>query len=159
MKTALLHMVIAIIWLFLSPYRDLPRLFIGLAIGWALLRLFRPLLPEDRYLQGSTAFFKWVWSFCKAMVMSQVRVAQIILFPRRFPINPGFFEYPIDGLSDAEVLILSHSISLTPGTTSVDVDRDREILLIHGLEAGDPDASIEEIRTHLQKPLLAFTRP
>lgn len=159
MRTALLHLVIAMIWLFLSPHRDLPRLLIGLLIGWALLAAFRPLLPKDRYLKGSLAFFRWVGSFTRELILSQIRVAQIILLPGSAPIHPGFLEFPIDGLGDAEVLILSHTISLTPGTTSVEIDRDREVLLIHALEAGDPEATREEIRENLLKPLLAFTRP
>jgi multicomponent Na+:H+ antiporter subunit E len=159
MKTAMLHMGIAIIWLFLSPNRDLPRLFIGLAIGWGLLHLFRPLLPDDRYLKGGNAFFRWVWAFTKALLLAQIRVAQIILFPKSFPIDPGFIEFPIDKLTDLELLILSHSISLTPGTTSVDIDREQNLLLIHGLEAGQPEETIREIRESLLKPLLAFTRP
>lgn len=159
MKTALLHVGIALIWLFLSPDRDLPRLIIGLIIGWVLLAAFRPLLPQDRYLKGSTAFFKWIMSFGKELVLSQVRVAQIILQPKKHAIHPGFLEFPIEGLTDAEVLILSHTISLTPGTTSVEVDRKREILLIHALEAGDPEGTRADIRDNLLKPLLAFTRP
>ncbi len=159
MKTALLHLAIALIWLFLSPNRDLSRLLIGLLIGYGLLRLFRPVLPEDRYLKASAAFFRWLGSFLKALLLAQWRVAQIILMPGRFPIHPGFFTFPLGDLSDLEIIILTHSISLTPGTTSVEVDRAAGRLLIHALEAGDPAASAAAIRRDLLEPLLAFTRP
>jgi len=159
MKTALLHMAIALIWLFLSPNRDLARLLIGLLIGYGLLHLFRPLLPKDRYLKSSAAFFRWLGAFIKALLLAQWRVAQIILLPRRFPIHPGFFTLQLDDLSDIEIIILTHSISLTPGTTSVEVDSERGELLIHALEAEDPEASIAAIRRDLLEPLLAFTRP
>ena len=58
-----------------------------------------------------------------------------------------------------EIILLSHSISLTPGTTSVDVDLEKRELLIHALEADDPAAIVEDIRENLLKPLLGFTRP
>lgn len=159
MKTALLHLAIALIWLFLSPNRDLARMLIGVLVGYGVLTLFKPLLPKDRYLKSSLAFFRWVWSFFKALLVAQVRVAQIILMPRRYPIHPGFFTFPLDDLSDLEIIILTHSISLTPGTTSVDVDIDKRELLIHALEAGDPEATTRDIRDDLLEPLLAFTRP
>ena len=159
MKTALIHIGIAIVWMFLNPQRNLPSLVIGGLIGWGLLVAFRPLLPDDGYLKRSSGLFSWVWAFFKALVLSQIRVAQMILFPKHNPIHPGFLEFPIEGLSDIEILMLSHSISLTPGTTSVEVDQERQILLIHALEAGNPEETRSEIKEQLLKPLLSFTRP
>lgn len=159
MKTAFLHLAIAVIWLFLSPTRDLPRLLIGFLIGWVLIAAFRPILPKDRYQQGLTGFFRWCWAFFKALVLSQIRVSQIILFPSRNPISPGFVEFPLGDLTEMEIMLLSHSVTLTPGTASVDVYPEKRILLIHALEAGCPEATIQEIRESLLKPLLALTRP
>jgi multicomponent Na+:H+ antiporter subunit E len=159
MKTAILHIGIAMIWLFLSPTRDLPRLLIGLLIGWLMLSAFRPLLPQDRYLKGLTAFVAWCWAFLKALLLSQIRVSAIVLFPKTHPIHPGFVEFPIGDLGDAEIILLSHSISLTPGTTTVEVDKDRRILLVHALEAGNPEETVRDIEDNLLKPMLAFTRP
>jgi multicomponent Na+:H+ antiporter subunit E len=159
MKTALIHIGIAIIWMFLNPQRDLPSFMIGLILGWGLLVVFRPLLPEDRYLKRSSGLFGWIWAFFKALILSQIRVAQVILFPNKHPIHPGFLEFPIKDLSDIEILMLSHSISLTPGTTSVEVDQKQQVLLIHALEAGNPEETFKEIEDTLLKPLLALTRP
>lgn len=159
MRSAVLHLCIALIWLFLSPARDLPRFLIGLAVGWAVLYLFRSLLPDDQYLRRSGAFFRWLWAFIKAFIASQWRVAQNILLPSRFPVQPGFLTYPLEDLNDLEILILSHTISLTPGTTSVEVDFEKRELLIHALEAGDPRATVDSIRNGLMNPLIAFTRP
>lgn len=159
MKTAFLHIGIAMIWLFLSPTRDLPRLMIGLLVGWLLLAAFRPLLPKDTYMKGLTAFIIWCWAFLKALVLSQIRVSMIVLSPKTHPIHPGFVEFPLRDLRDPEIILLSHSISLTPGTTTVEVDKERQILLVHALEAGDPEGTIRDIEDNLLKPMLAFTRP
>ena len=159
MRSLLLHLAISITWLRLSPQRDLPQLIKGMVIGYGILLLFKPLLPEDRYLKGSKAFILWIIAFAKALILSQVRVAKLILFPRRYPVHPGFLTFPLEELSELEIILLSHSISLTPGTTSVDVDLEKRELLIHALEADDPAATVEDIRENLLKPLLAFTRP
>lgn len=159
MRSAFLHLAISFTWLFLSPQRDLPQFLKGLVIGYGMLLLFQPLLPKDRYLRGSKAFILWVIAFLKALILSQVRVAKLILLPARHPVHPGFLTFPLHDLSELEIIILSHSISLTPGTTSVEVDLEKQELLIHALEAGDPGATAEDIRENLLKPLLAFTRP
>jgi multisubunit Na+/H+ antiporter MnhE subunit len=159
MKTALLHLSIAFIWLFLSADRDLPRFILGMVLGYLVLAAFKDLLPKDGYLKGVTAFLKWLYAFSRALVLSQVRVAQIILLPGKNPITPGFFRLSLGDLTDFEIIILSHSISLTPGTTTVEVDNERRELLIHALEAGNEEATRRDIEMNLLKPLLAFTRP
>ncbi|MGC9451797.1 MAG: Na+/H+ antiporter subunit E [Oceanipulchritudo sp.] len=159
MRSAILHLAISLTWLFLSPQRDLPQFLKGLVIGYGILLLFQPLLPKDRYLKAGKAFLFWIVAFGRALVLSQIRVAKLILFPRRYPVHPGFLQFPIDGLSDLEILILSHSITLTPGTTSVEVDPEKQELLVHALEADDPQETIRDIKENLLKPLLAFTRP
>ena len=73
MKSLLLHLAIAFTWLFLSPQRDLPQLIKGLAIGYGILLLFQPLLPDDRYLKGSKAFILWIIAFGKARALERLR--------------------------------------------------------------------------------------
>ena len=159
MTSFFLHLLIALTWLFLSEHRDLPRMLIGLVVGWAVLALFQPLLPPDRYLKSSMAFFKWLWSFIKAFLIAQYRVAQSILLPQKFPVNPGFLDFPIGELNDFERIVLSHTISLTPGTTSVEIDETKGLLVIHALDASDPEGIRKDIRDDLLEPLLKVTRP
>lgn len=159
MPAIFLHLLIAFIWLFLSESRDLPSLIIGWVIGWTILYLFRSLFPHDRYLKASVAFFAWMGSFCKAFLLSQIRVAQTILFPKSNPIDPGYIEFSIQDLTDWERIILTHTISLTPGTTSVEIDAQTGMLTIHALHASSPEEIIQDIRKTLLEPLLKVTRP
>lgn len=159
MRSLLLHLAVSLTWLFLSPQRDLPQFIKGLLLGYVILLVFQPLLPKDPYLKGSKAFLLWIFAFTKALILSQIRVARLILFPKRHPVHPGFIVLPLNDLSDLEILILSHSITLTPGTTSVDIDPEKRELLVHALEADHPEETIRDIRANLLEPLLAFTRP
>lgn len=111
-----------------------------------------------RIARRIVAFLCWKLAFAKALILSQIRVAILILLPKSHPVHPGFFIFPLGDLTDLEILILTHSITLTPGTSSVDVDTEKRELLVHALESGDTDAAIADIRDNLLRPLLAFTR-
>lgn len=96
--------------------------------------------------------------FTKALVMANVQMARAVLFRPIRDLAPDFLDYPIEGLSDFELVVLTHCITLTPGTTSVEVARERNALVVHALDVGNPAVVCESIRKELEEPLLAWTR-
>ena len=52
--------------------------------------------------------------------------------------------------------MLAHSITLTPGTTSIDVDKSNDTLYIHSFDGADPAAVRKSIDKTLKKPLLGY---
>ena len=42
--------------------------------------------------------------------------------------------------------LLGSIVSLTPGTVSIDVDQKHWVLLVHALDAPDPQALIDEVK-------------
>ncbi len=55
--------------------------------------------------------------------------------------------------------LLANTISLTPGTLSAFLSADRTQLVIHALQADDPDAIIATIRERYEQPLLEALEP
>jgi multisubunit Na+/H+ antiporter MnhE subunit len=47
-------------------------------------------------------------------------------------------------------------VSLTPGTTTLDIDEDRRELLLHVLDASDLDALVQGIRTEFEPSLVVL---
>lgn len=95
--------------------------------------------------------------FLRALIVSNIQMAAVVLFRPVRSLSPGFIRYPIGGLSEMEIILLSHCITLTPGTTSVEVSDDRQTLLVHALDARDADQARASIK-QLEAPLLAWTR-
>ena len=95
--------------------------------------------------------------FAKELVLANIAVARTVLFQQREEFAPDFLSYDLSGLSAFEIVVLTHCITLTPGTTSVEVSDDHRTLLVHALDARDPDAVRASIKTGLEKPLLAWT--
>jgi|SRR5690554_7061448 multicomponent K+:H+ antiporter subunit E len=86
------------------------------------------------------------------IVMACIEVAILVLGPVR-RIKPTFIEVPLD-LRDPYVgTILASIVSLTPGTVSIDIDRERWVLQIHSLNVDDVDSMVRIIKTRYEQPL------
>ncbi len=53
------------------------------------------------------------------------------------------------GASDRLLTLVANSISLTPGTLTVEVDRERSVLYVHALDVGGPEG-VERARRSIQ---------
>jgi len=68
-------------------------------------------------------------------------------------LSPAFVEVPLDLRDPFVATLLASVVSLTPGTVAIDVDRQHWILLVHALDAPDPQALIDEIKERYEQPL------
>lgn len=82
-------------------------------------------------------FFRFLWEMIKA----NVHVAMIVLHPHR-PIRPGIIKIRTGLTRDTALTILANSITLTPGTFTVDVNPEGRELYVHCLSVDATD--IEE---------------
>lgn len=110
-------------------------------------------------LPRRSAYFLWyLVIFARELWLANWSLAQAVLRYRPERIHPGFIEYKTAGLSRFEVLLLSHSITLTPGTTTVQVADDLSSITLHAFDAARPREVCEAIRLGLEVPLLRWTR-
>ncbi len=103
-------------------------------------------------------FLFFLVRFARELVLANIAMAKVVLFQKPHSLKPEFFIYDLKGLDPAEIVILTHCISLTPGTTSVDVSEDETRVLVHGLDVTDPGEICLGIKNSLEKPLLGWTR-
>ena len=94
----------------------------------------------------------WLATFVYQNVMATVTVAGLVLRPR-LPIRSGIVTVPLDAKTDAAITMLAHSITLIPGTITIDVAPDRSSLLVHVLTLNDPAATVDEIKRTLERPI------
>jgi multicomponent Na+:H+ antiporter subunit E len=87
-----------------------------------------------------------VCAFSRDLVVSSVQVAKAVLGPRSL-VTPRFITVPLTkARSDLEITLVANYITLTPGTLTVDVSRDRSRLLVHALQGGETG---DEIRADI----------
>ncbi|MGJ3243769.1 MAG: Na+/H+ antiporter subunit E [Opitutales bacterium] len=158
MRTFSMHLLLVATWLLLSPQRRLLDLLIGVALGFLLLFLFQRVLRCEEYVRRTLAWMRFLGSFLRAFIGANLAVAGIILFRNPATLQPGFVNFPTEGMSAWELILLSHAISLTPGTTTVEILDEGKSLRIHALEAESPERVRSEIDQLLRRPLLEASR-
>jgi len=149
---------LALLWSFLSPKPSLTTFATGFVLGFAVVAVGRRLFADSDYIGKVWAIVGFLWAFGCEFLLSNLALIRVVLFRRCDQIRPGFLTYDISVLSPVEVQILTHCISLTPGTTTVDVLEDGRTLLLHALDAGNPEMIRRSIDRRLREPLLRCTR-
>lgn len=153
-----LNLLIALIWLLLSPQPSPTTFAVGFALGFAFLVAFRGLVGGEAYVRRCWAFLRFLGLFTWAFLVANLKVAAAVLFRSRESLHPNFLTYDVTGLRRHEILLLSYCITLTPGTTTVDIAPDFRTLVIHALDADAPEQIRADLDRHLKPALLAFTR-
>lgn len=146
MKTRLIFFPLAItIWVLLNLPLDRQDLIAGVIVA-LLATLFigdfftqKPLkfLHPTRYLWFLIYLPLFVWECFKA----NIDVAFRVIHPKR-PIRPGIVKVKTSLRSDTALTFLANSITLTPGTLTVDVDKENGYLYVHWINVRSTD--IEE---------------
>lgn len=157
MKAFSLNLLVTFVWILLQSDPSGFGFFSGYLLGFALIALFRGVLGAEDYVRRTVAAAVFSWIFMREFVLSCVQLVRAVLFTPVSRLRPSIILYDIEGLTRLEALLLSHCISLTPGTTTVKVSPDFRQFTLHILD-GDPDEVRASIDRTLKRGILAFTR-
>jgi multicomponent Na+:H+ antiporter subunit E len=129
--------VLLIAWVSLTNTLQYQELLAGILIVAAIvwLTIPAPTINHARSwsLLGLLAYFP---IFLKALVLANIDVAMRVLNPK-LPINPGIVRVHTGLTVPYQRLILANSITLTPGTITLEMDN--EDVYIHWLAVEDAD--------------------
>lgn len=125
--------VLFVFWLLLSGYFEALLLSLGagsaIAVVWLAHRM-EVIDHEGHPIHlGWRALTYWPW-LLKEIVKSALEVSKIIVTPR-LPISPGFVRVKATQRTPVGLAIYANSITLTPGTVSVEVAEGE--FLVHAL--------------------------
>ena len=141
-----------LIWLLLNssgaPGQVLLGALLAVAIPLFTVRFWpnRPRLLRPWRLASYLAILLW------DITLANLVAARLILGP--IPrLRPAFIILPLDLCNDFAIVVLTNTISLTPGTVSADVSIDRRSLLLHVLDVEDEAQLIAQIKYRYERPL------
>jgi multicomponent Na+:H+ antiporter subunit E len=101
--------------------------------------IFEPGAPARRDILSRTFFaIRYFFIFLWEMIKANVHVASIVLHPK-CPIKPGIVKIRTRLTKDAAITVLGNSITLTPGTFTIDVNPEKKELYIHCIEVRSLD--------------------
>ncbi|MGE4336441.1 MAG: Na+/H+ antiporter subunit E [Pigmentiphaga sp.] len=73
-----------------------------------------------------------------------------MVYAPRGTVRPAILAVPIDETSPVGITTFANMITLTPGTTTLDVSDDRRLLYVHALDVADPEAAVRDMKTSLE---------
>jgi len=106
------------LWLILSATYDPAHVIVGAVVA-ALVAWLNPALPHMRRLSWPAAIAYQPWLFGR-ILKSRIHVSRLILDPK-LPISPELVRHQTKFKSDGELVVLGNSITLTPGTITMDI--------------------------------------
>ena len=86
------------------------------------------------------------------ILLSNFEVAIRVLSPNS-SLRPGLVALPLDLEGEFPLAVLASTISLTPGTVSVDFSEDMKWLYVHVLHMKTEDDVIQSIKQRYETPL------
>jgi multisubunit Na+/H+ antiporter MnhE subunit len=94
--------------------------------------------------------------FIRAIGVSGIQTVAVIVRsgrPGGEPPPAALLRVRFAPMSEAGAALLGSMVSLTPGTTTIDIDMERRELLLHVLDASDRDAIVDGIRREFEPGL------
>jgi len=171
---ALLVLWLAFAWVLLWGEPSPGNVAAGLLLG-TLLVLVVPPGPDRRAGVHPVAVVRYGLHFAWALVTATTQVVRTVLSPRMH-LEEAIVAVPLRAVSPVVVTFVANSITLTPGTLTVDIrprhfgvggdglhDEEEEhrppVLYVHCLVVGDPDQVRADARAFEALAIAAFGTP
>lgn len=135
-------------WILLSASFDWIHLGLGLALSFAVAWInagHSPFVPKFRIWHRILLYLPWL--FYK-IFQSSLHLSKLILHPA-LPISPRLIYVESNLRHHGAVVLLGNSITLTPGTITVEVDRNN--LIVHAVD----EVSGEDVTSKLIESRIA----
>jgi multicomponent Na+:H+ antiporter subunit E len=127
-----IFIILIAIWVALTSTFGLQELIVGIVVSFtlslALIGNYKKIGLPDITIKKIGFFIAYIFVLAKEVVMANFDVAYRVIHPK-MPINPGIVIIKTELKQDLAKMILANSITLTPGTFTLDVSDDT--LLIH----------------------------
>jgi len=146
---------LAVVWLFVRGVKPEPMsilgefiigMSVGLGIAFTFRRFYLPELALGERVAAVPAAVVYLTLFLKELVTANVDVAYRVLAPS-MPIEPDVIELPLRVETDLAITTIANSITLTPGTLTMDYDAEANTLYVHAIDGRDPEAVVAPIRS------------
>ncbi|TSA24165.1 cation:proton antiporter [bacterium] len=130
-----------LVWILITMVFSIPSLVAGIIVA-----LITSIFAGEMLIVTERKFhFKRIWytieyfvKFTWELIKANFHVAYIVIHPL-LPIKPGIVKVKTKLKRDSALTMLANSITLTPGTLTVDVDVDNQVLYVHWIDVKSTD--------------------
>jgi multicomponent Na+:H+ antiporter subunit E len=155
----LIYFVLAfIVWLLLTWQLDVQIIVAGLIASAVVSLLFHEMLPKEHLVFISPVRIFWFLVYMPVffyyVIKANFDVVYRALHPK-MPIRPGIVKIKTDLKTESGITALANSITLTPGTLTVDVTDDG-FLYVHWINVKSDD--VEQASQYISRRFEWFIR-
>ena len=147
-----LSLSLFLLWAVLGNAASLASLLLGALLALLLPFIVSPFWPDALHIQRPALALRFAARIGWDILLANWAVARRVVGPVK-ALHPAFVEVPLDLRDPFAATVLGSVVSLTPGTVSIDVDRERWVLQVHALDAPDPQALVREIKQRYEAPI------
>ncbi|MEX2446500.1 MAG: Na+/H+ antiporter subunit E [Dehalococcoidia bacterium] len=152
------NILLALAWMAITGAFTASNFFLGLAVGFVALLVSERIPGVPGYTRRSwnvvflAAFTAW------EILLANLRVSRDIVRVER--IRPALIAVPIRSRTDTEITLLAALITLTPGSTAIDISPDGDSMLVHvmNLPEGGPEEARRDIIEGFERRILEALR-
>ena len=141
-----------LVWLGLTNSLEIQELVVGAIIAFVVARYFTKNIDVD-LKEMALKYIRFTPIFFKSLIKSNIEVAKIVLSPK-MPINTGIVKLKTSLESDHDKLVLANSITLTPGTITLELDGDDLYVHILNMKITDREILQREITDGVEEKLI-----
>jgi len=149
----LLTLLLVVVWAMLNNAYSSGTLAFGLILGIVIPVLTSAYWPDRPVMSKPWKILAYVAIVIWDIIVANVQVALIVLFKRNADIRPNWVVIPLDIRTPEAIAILAGTITLTPGTVSADLSDRGHALLVHALDAPDPQVVRDQIKHRYERRL------
>lgn len=150
----LLTLLLAGVWILLQNKVTAGMAVFGLILGVIIPQITAVWWPDRpqgfRPLRMLSYALLVLWD----IIIANIQVAWIVLTRPNAKLRPAWVVIPLDLQQPEAITVLAGTITLTPGTVSADLSEEGHSLLVHALDAPDPDAIRDEIKNRYERRLM-----
>ena len=150
----LLTLLLAGVWILLQNKVTAGMAVFGLILGIIIPQITAVWWPDRpqgfRPLRMLSYALLVLWD----IIIANIQVAWIVLTRPNAKLRPAWVVIPLDLQQPEAITVLAGTITLTPGTVSADLSEEGHSLLVHALDAPDPDAIRDEIKNRYERRLM-----
>jgi len=137
-KIVSIFIILMVLWILLNWNFSTENMVYGLIVSLVLSIILSPFVPINFFYRNFFSdllkiLFLYIPKLIIEIIKANLNMAKIVLSPR-LPINPGLIEQKtiLPEKDTFKKLLVASSITLTPGTLTVNIDKDT--YLIHVVE-------------------------
>ncbi len=148
-----LTLLLAIVWTLLQNSVSAGMVVFGVILGVIIPLLTAVWWPDRPRGIRAGRMLVYMLIVIWDILIANLQVAWIVLTRPNDKLRPAWIVIPLELRQPEAISILAGTITLTPGTVSADLSDEGHSLLVHALDADDPDAVRDEIKNRYERRL------